>query len=135
MLFSDLAKLGLVRVISLARQKVLSLKFIWTAVNGGWAYVKAVEGGDVCATEEAQKRVRICATCSAFDEEQSVVQDVRAFYCGTGDDENGKPTCGCLVAITVEKQPLQHAGKTIVASESCPRGYWSSCERATMSPY
>lgn len=120
----DIFALGLDRVLILARAGNLPYRWLWSAVKGGWRYFAAIQSGDVAPDHVADERARICAVCSAFDEVVTSREDMRAAYCGTGEQETDGPTCGCLVTIRVNGLPLQSAGKTAVASERCPRGKW-----------
>ena len=120
----EMFSLGLDRVLILARAGALEYRWLWSAVKGGWKYFAAIQSGDIANDIDAEKRARICAACSAFDEVATGREDLRAAYCGTGEPEEDGATCGCLVTIRVNGLPLRAAGKTVVASEECPRNKW-----------
>lgn len=120
---------GLDRVIQLARANQLERRYLWVAVKGGWRYARAVATGDVAESGEQVARLRQCVACSAAERVQTAKDGVVAIYCGRGKRMDDGPTCGCLVGLTVDGQTTP-AGKTIVASEECPRRHYGQAERA-----
>ena len=115
---------GIDRVVTLAKADQLEARYLWVAVKGAWKYARAVASGDVAGEDDARARVRSCDACSAADRVKTGKPGVVAVYCGRGELAADGPTCGCLVGISIGGMPLGAAGKTQVASESCPRGRW-----------
>jgi len=116
-------------VIGLAREGRLESRWMWAAVRGGWRYVAAMVTGDVADTTTATGRAHTCAACDAADTVQTSRAGLCAVYCGTGVATASGPTCGCLVGITNNGNPIEPAGKVCVASERCPRGHWHPITR------
>ena len=123
--FVKMLDIGLDRLIDLALRDQLTPVTIWTAVRGGWRYVGALATGDEAPADIVTERMKICLRCPARDESDTYKPTVGAVYCGTGQPIDSQPTCGCLVAIRINGTPYP-AGKSLVASESCPRQAWLS---------
>lgn len=124
-----LARLGLDRVIALAKAGELEPAFVWAAVKGGYKYLEAVASGDVTPEAQAVERLEVCRGCTALELVYTSKPGVLAAYCGRGEPLADGATCGCLIAVTVEGAPLMPAGKPLVASEECPRLSWLSVPR------
>lgn len=132
---------GLERVIQLARANQIERRYLWVAVKGGWKYARAVATGDVAASADQVARLRQCVPCSASERVPTSKDGVIAIYCGRGKRMDDGPTCGCLVGLTIKgNKPdgtIDHdgdgetvpAGKTVVASEECPRLKYGQAER------
>ena len=120
----SLVRLGLDRVIALARSGSLPPAYLWAAVKGGWRYLEAISTGDVSPDAISSERLEACKGCNALELVATSKPGVAAAYCGRGEPMSGGPTCGCLVGITVEREPIKPAGKLLVGSEACPRYLW-----------
>lgn len=131
---TELMALGLHRIISMAMFQQLPQRWLWVAVKGGWRYMSAMAHGDTAAPEAAAERLDICRACAACELVQTGRADLQASYCGTGAWQQDGPTCGCLLAVTLQGRPIEPAGKLLVASEACPRGKWGASTSAEKRP-
>ena len=113
---------------------------IWTMIAGAAKYAAAMALGDVAPPEVQQKRAATCATCPHSWRYTLPVLNVVYETCGPEGRENlhgtDVPTCGCLVYYVepqdaidrdTEHMRARPAGKTCVASESCPQNRWGAC--------
>lgn len=124
----DLARLARDELVEMAQDGRLKGPNVWTALKGGAKYLTAVATGDTALEAVQQYRAGVCRTCQHANDRAVFMNGhpVIAWYCGEPfeDKGEGKP-CGCLVGISVDGDPLQHAaGKAVVDSEDCPRGLW-----------
>lgn len=91
--------------------------------RGGEKFAAAISAGDVCSRADAAERRRICNGCPG-KVNASIFGLVPSSWCGppledrTHPDYGSARTCGCLLL-----------GKTLVASEECPRGEWGAVPR------
>lgn len=123
---------------------------MWAGARGAGKYLAALATGDVAGSIVSEKRLATaCAGCPATVRVRLPLADLVLWYCGPvvdpQADYNGGPTCGCLIACETKsararrrsgrlKNPpgpsiASHAvpaGKTLVASEACPRGRYVS---------
>jgi hypothetical protein len=129
MRLTDVISLGIDRVLDLAVKNELPSGHLWVAVKGAWKYATAAARGDEAHQIAQQERLLMCKFCSAIDWADTSDKTVRAGYCGKTQTEGPNPTCGCLVAITINGR-LEPAGKLRVASEHCPRDLWNAAPRA-----
>lgn len=119
---------GLERVVDMAKANQLEARYIWVAVKGAWKYARSVASGDEAPDAVQTARVRTCIACSACERVPTSREQLVSAYCGRGNRTEEGPTCGCLVFITIGGV-AQAAGKTKVASESCPRAKWADVPR------
>lgn len=106
---------------------------LWHGIKGAAKYAAAVAAGDVATDEVAAARAAVCAACPSCKmyTVPSFGGEARAWFCGPAfEDRRGEawtPTCGCAVGFGSERErrvELTAAGKTCVASESCPQSRW-----------
>lgn len=129
---SDLAKLAVDQVAELVKSGEVRGPSMWAGFRGAAKYLKAVAKGDIASDSDQAGRADICRGCKHATPRLVFVRGkpVATFYCGTpawyADEwDNQQGTCGCLVGISVDGEPLQHAaGKAVVDSERCPLGKW-----------
>lgn len=120
----SLVRIGLDRVIALARSGSLPPAYLWAALKGGFRYLEAIANGDVSPEAVAAERLAKCQSCNALEIVDTSKAGIAAGYCGRGEPIAGGPTCGCLVAISISGEPIKPAGKALVGSEVCPRFLW-----------
>ena len=95
--------------------------------RGGEKFAQAIRSGDVCSRADAAERRRLCKACPG-KVDASIFGLVPSSWCGppledrTGEEYGSARTCGCLLL-----------GKTLVASEVCPRGEWDAVKPRTAS--
>ena len=104
----------------------------WYALKGAAKYVTAIATGAVAPEAVQADRAERCAACEERSRYSALGQFV--WTCGpAGVDRLASPTnptCGCLVYSRPKNQvALTAAGKTVVASERCPQGKWSTTAR------
>ena len=91
----------------------MSLARALTAIKGGARFGMALMRGDEAPERDREARIALCRRCP----ERRVVAPLGAVaessWCGEPFVESDR-SCGCLLA-----------GKTAVASESCPQGRWN----------
>lgn len=116
----DVLALGMDACKALFLRGELSNRMMWVALRGAWAYVVAVASGDVAADADADSRAATCLGCPIVTSRPVAGGRVTAHYCGA-PIIGGGGGCGCLVAATVDGQPIP-AGLTVVASKACPAG-------------
>lgn len=128
----DLIKLGTEELIHMALSGKLTPSTMWTAIKGADRYRSAMAAGDIAGDNDAKARAEICSNCPSRVRHDIKAIDGTAGYCGSpfvvamvGE----KPTCGCLVTLTVGGE-FSPAGKTLVASEECPQKLWAACPKA-----
>jgi hypothetical protein len=126
----ELASVARGVLADMARAGRLERAALWLAVDGAGRYAMAVMAGDV-ATEGTQRhRAAKCGACPLGVYRRLGIGDGRtwAVFCGPPPGQRGPDdgvgTCGCLVGITVAGEPLEAAGKVVVATEACPGGIW-----------
>ena len=105
---------------------------IWPALDGASLYWQQWKRGDRAGTGDLAERAITCRECpkSAARERYINGKQVISFTCGQPagtrdewDDSDG--TCGCLVGLSFNGQPLTHAvGMAALESEDCPLGKW-----------
>jgi len=124
----DLARLARDELVSMAEDGRLKGPNVWTALKGGGRYLAAVATGDAALEAVQRFRADVCRTCEHAKDRAVFVngEPVIAWYCGEPFEDRGEgEPCGCLVGISVDGEPLQHAaGKAVLDSEECPRGKW-----------
>lgn len=128
MRISDVVSLGIDRAIDMVVKQQMPSGFVWTAVKGAWKYVIAVARGDEAHHVAQNERLLSCKSCQSIDWTDTSQINLRAAYCGKGETHGPNPTCGCLVAITVDGR-MEPAGKLQVASEHCPQDKWHASQR------
>jgi hypothetical protein len=128
MRFLDLLRLGTDTLIDMALKGSLTPSTLWTALKGAESYRAAMAAGDVASEDEQLSRAAICAACPSRTSRRVDSIKATASYCGEPFNdrtaEADKPSCGCLVTISVDGQPLGPAGKTMIKSEACPQKRW-----------
>lgn len=124
----QLLKLGTETLIDMALKGSLSPSTLWTALKGAEKYRAAMTDGDVASQDEQISRAAICAACPSRTTRRIDSIKATAGYCGEPFNDRtlelDTPTCGCLVSILVDGEPLAQAGKLMVASEVCPQNKW-----------
>ena len=127
----ELAAMGMDALKAMALKGQLHGPSMWMAFRGAGTYIKAVAKGDIASDSDQAGRADICRLCQHCTPRPVEVggRTVTSFYCGTpawyADAWDNEKTCGCLVGISVDREPLQHAaGKAVVESERCPLGKW-----------
>lgn len=128
MTIRELARLTRDELIAMAEDGRLRGPNVWTAIKGGARYLTAVATGDTALEAIQRYRAGVCRNCEHAKDRALFLnnQPVISWYCGQPfeDQGAGKP-CGCLVGISVDGEPLQHAaGKAVVDSEDCPLRKW-----------
>ena len=94
----------------------VSLPMAVLAARGAAKYAAAIATGEIADDATAQARKASCLSCPARRREQVKGADTPSDWCGEPfRDLTRTPerTCGCLLAA-----------KTLVGSETCPRGRW-----------
>jgi hypothetical protein len=98
-----------------------------TAAKGGAVWAKAIATGDVADEATIEERRAICRQCPMMTVEALPGMTSPSAWCGKPfvanlkDPDPSKRACGCLLA-----------GKTAVASQSCPQTRWT-CTAQTNS--
>lgn len=84
------------------------------AVKGGLRFSLAIASGDEAHADTVNARRAVCRDCPNYRITAAPGALEPSSWCGEPFVTTTK-TCGCLIA-----------GKTLVASECCPSGRWSS---------
>ena len=114
--------ISVVNVPSLDRANAALARLV-SGYRGGEKFAAAIAAGDVCTRADAAERRRICNGCPS-KVNASIFGLVPSSWCGPplddrmGDEYGSARTCGCLLL-----------GKTLVASERCPRGEWEAVRK------
>ena len=116
-----LTRYAISTLIRMAQAGELAPSHLWVALRGAAKYVAAVRAGDVADDATQQARAATCNGCRSARVRETETEAV-AVHCGVPFDE-GRDTCGCLVAIRVEGV-VYPAAKTVVGSERCLQGKW-----------
>lgn len=115
------AAMGYEDLARLALTGRLTGPLVWMALEGAGTFLSALVRGDVAGKAERERRAQQCAQCPLRVDKVYRSVGATGGTCGdldAGDPERG--TCGCRVTVTV-KGRVYPAGKTWIASESCPR--------------
>ncbi len=107
-------------------------------MTGAAKYIAAIASGDIASCDQMSERIVQCANCDSRKVKRetwtALFGGPRTSWCGEPFIAEEGKSCGCLVmaeadqgakvTITVHGREYEPAGKTVVASERCPRGKW-----------
>lgn len=132
----ELVKLAVPDLVNLALTGKLRPRHLWLAIEGATTFRSAVARGDVATWSEQLVRAGKCSRCVWAHQVPKPKIDAVAYYCGEPFKGRTNPDlCGCLCAMTINGRALP-AGKTVVASESCPlenEDAWEAASPSTAS--
>lgn len=134
----DLAAIGSEQLARMATAGELRGRHLWVAFRGAQRYKAAIGKGDIAGEECQRARAGTCDGCpSAHRHPMGIAAGAAAgavaIFCGPPfeEHEGTSPTCGCLVALTVEGE-THAAGRGVVASLGCVQGRWKATTAATV---
>lgn len=126
----DLAAIGTEQLARMAMDGRLRGRHLWVAFRGAQRYKAAIKKGDIADEGCQRARAGTCDGCPSAHRHPIAAAGAVAIYCGAPFEDheepgNPAPTCGCLVAITVEGE-THAAGRAVVGSLGCPQSHWAT---------